>query len=284
MRDEKRRRQFDSSWTPPSAFCLPPSAFFLVLAIWLGAVAVWNRSTRGESGGWHDTRTFGPLVCRADFSLESIDPVLRQLAQLQIDLNDRLGVRPAAEPIELYLFRQEWTYRNTLSRHFPNVPYRRALYVKTGGRGMVFAYWSREFEIDLRHECTHALLHAALPVVPLWLDEGLAEYFEIAPDERASGSPYLSGVRWMARFGITPRLEKLEKKIDVGQMGGSEYRDSWAWVHFMLHGPQAAREELTGYLGDIQNHCPPGLLSQRLQQRLPDCDRQFGSHFKSWTR
>ena len=37
---------------------------------------------------------------------------------------------------------------------------------------------------DLRHELTHALLHGVLKDVPLWLDEGLAGFFELPPDAR----------------------------------------------------------------------------------------------------
>ena len=36
---------------------------------------------------------------------------------------------------------------------------------------------------------------AALPFVPLWLDEGFAEYFETPAADRASGSPYLAGLK-----------------------------------------------------------------------------------------
>jgi hypothetical protein len=149
---------------------------------------------------------------------------------------------------------------------------------------MVFAYWSRELEVDLRHECTHALLHAVLPMVPLWLDEGIAEYFEVAPDQRAFDNPHLAGVRWLATLGMGMRLENLEKKTDLQQMGGSEYRDAWAWVHFMLHGPYLAHDELVRYLADIRNRTPPGLLSDRLRRRMPDLERRFFAHFKSWKR
>ncbi|NLY02387.1 MAG: hypothetical protein GXY83_40395 [Rhodopirellula sp.] len=255
----------------------------LAAGVWLAVVACCE-ATAAETDGWRDERTLGPFVCRADFDLAQLDPFFTQLELLQSDLNHHLGVRPASEPVELYLFRNERRYREALSRHLPGIPYRRALYVKTGGRGMVLAYWSREIEVDLRHECTHALLHATLPVVPLWLDEGLAEYFEVQREQRAFENQHLGAVRWLARFGITPRLEKLEKKSDVSDMGGAEYRDSWAWVHFMLHGPYLAHDELVRYLADIQNHAPPGILSSRLRARLPDCDRRFGAHFQSWKR
>lgn len=233
---------------------------------------------------WTDWRAAGPFVCRADFHLDGMEGLFNDLAQLQHDLVRYLGVQPAKGPIELYLFRDQRSYRRFLGRHLPHVPYRRALYVKSGGAGMVFAYRSSELAVDIRHECTHALLHASLPMVPLWLDEGLAEYFEVSPAERAFDNPHLSGVRWSVRLGIVSKPGNLESKENLAQMGGSEYRNAWAWTHFMLHGPTEAHDELVRFMADIQAQTPPGLLSRRLEQRLPDLERRFAAHFRNWKR
>ena len=233
---------------------------------------------------WTDSRTVGPFNCRADFPLDESEGLFADLNQLQTDLIERLGVRPAGQSIQLYLFRDQRSYRQYLGRYLPHVPYRRALYVNTGDVAMVFAYRSKEFAVDVRHECTHALLHASLPMVPLWLDEGLAEYFEISPAKRAFDNPHISSVRWSTRLGTYTKMEKLERVGDLSRMGGSEYRNAWAWVHFMLHGPTEAHDELVRFLADIQAQTPPGLLSRRLAQRLPDLERRFAQHYRRWRR
>jgi hypothetical protein len=226
----------------------------------------------------------GPFICRAEFSLEGIEDLVEDLAQLQHDLIRALDVPPASETIHLYLFRDEQSYRQFLSLHLPDVPYRRALYVKRGGTGMVFAYRSRQFAVDVRHECTHALLHASLPMVPLWLDEGLAEYFELPPTERAFDNPHLSALRWRAYLGLDCSLEDVENIDRLSEMSGADYRDAWAWTHFMLHGPREAHVELVRFLADIRNRTPPGALSDRLRHRLPDLAGRFTAHFKRWKR
>jgi hypothetical protein len=246
------------------------------------AIAALPRNGAGQT--WVDWRVAGPFVCRADFSLEGQEGLLGDLAQLQYDLVRYLGIPPAREPIQLYLFGDQGTYRQFLGRHLPDVSYRRALYVKSGGVGMVFAYRSRQFAVDIRHECTHALLHASLPMVPLWLDEGLAEYFEAASGQRVFDNPYLSRIRWNARLGIVPSLDNLEDMEDLSEMGGTEYRNAWAWTHFLLHGPPEARQELVRFLGDIHAHAPPGLLSQRLRHRTPNLRHRFATHFRNWKR
>jgi hypothetical protein len=55
-------------------------------------------------------------------------------------------------------------------------------------------------------------------------------------------------------------------------------------VHFMLHGSRQAHDEFVRYLADIHSHTPPGILSRRLRRRLPNLDRQFAHHFRSWDR
>lgn len=147
---------------------------------------------------------------------------------------------------------------------------------------MVYAYLNSEFEIDVRHESTHALLHASLPSVPLWLDEGLAEYFEAPPTERASENPHQSPTWWAVRFGSVPKLASLEVIQDLGEMGRAEYRHAWAWVHFMLHGPPEAQQELIRYLADLRQGNPTVLLSERLDARIPDLEQCFSEHFLSW--
>ena len=132
------------------------------------------------------------------------------------------------------------------------MPYRPALFVKEGGLAGVYAYRHDALAVDLRHECTHALLHASLPMVPLWLDEGLAKYFEVPVEQRAFEHPYFGWLRWEMRLGMIRTVSDLEQRRDLSEMGASEYRYSWAWVHFMLHGPEAAHTVLVRYLADIR--------------------------------
>ena len=248
------------------------------------AVLLLGQGQYAQAKDWVAWKVVGPFVVRAEFPLDSVGELLGQLGQLQQELTRYLGVPPAEEAIDIYLLADRESYRQYLSRYLPNVPFRQALYVRQRGKGMVFAYQSNDLAIDLRHECTHALLHAVLPVVPLWLDEGFAEYFEMAPSQRAYGHSHLGKVRWNAFFGAVPRIEELEAMGDMSEMGQGEYRDSWAWVHFMLYGSREAHSELVAYLADLRQSTPPGLLSQRLAQRVPDCRRRFAAHFKAWKR
>ena len=73
----------------------------------------------------------------------------------------------------------------------PSCPPRRAFFLAQGSQRVVYTYSSPRLEEDLRHEATHALLRGAFGDLPLWLDEGLAEYFET--DLAAGRTPSTSG-------------------------------------------------------------------------------------------
>lgn len=249
------------------------------------ALAVFATFSHAQAQGWPDQRRIGPLLVHSDAPLTETDlAMLGRLAQLEQDLNQALGLGMLREPIYVYIFSERAPYQQYLKEYFPELPYRPALFVKARGPGMVFVHRGANFETDLRHEATHAMLHASLPMVPLWLDEGLAEYFELPREERAYDNPYLATLRWNFRFRVVPGLARLEAIDSVEAMGRSQYRYSWAWVHLLLHGPAPAREELVQYLADIRASTPPGQLSERLARRLDDPDRQLAEHFKRWRR
>lgn len=253
------------------------------LTLLVGVVVILSAQRASSAADrWPDERTAGQFVCHADFSLDGYGELVAELARLQRDLTDMLGVPATREPIHLFLFAKQSTYEQYLKRYFPNVPYRRALFIKGRGPGMVFAHLNDGFEVDVRHESTHALLHAALPAVPFWLDEGLAEYFEERPAERAFDNPHLKKLRWDLLFRSVDSLDELARIRDLKDMGRSEYRHSWAWVHFLLHGPGEAREELLGYLSDVHNGVPTRPLDDRLRRRLPDLDGKLADHFGAW--
>jgi hypothetical protein len=231
---------------------------------------------------WVDTRQSGPFICQATFPLKEYEPLLAELQELQPELVRVLGVSPAPVPVYIYLFSDAQSHRRYLEEHYPDVPYRPALFVKEGGLAGVYAYRHDALAVDLRHECTHALLHASLPMVPLWLDEGIAKYFEVPETQRAFEHPYFGWLRWEMRLGMIRTVSDLEQRRDLSEMGASEYRYSWAWVHFMLHGPEAAHTVLVHYLADIRRGQIAGNLSEQLEHAVPNSTEQMVRHFKYW--
>lgn len=259
---------------------------------WLAAAAVAGplaslcgpvtSAARGATERWPFERQLGSVTVHADHSLASSPELLDEIVQLHPQLDALLPLPTPSESVHLLLFRQKATYQTYLKQYYPRVPYRRALYVKERGPGIVFTYHHSELETDLRHEMTHALLHCTIGDVPLWLDEGLAEYFEAPAAKRARDHEYLGATRWQARIAAITRLEDLESLDDLNDMGPQEYQRAWAWVHFCLHGPAEARDDLHRYLQDLAGDVAGPPLSDRLRRRWPDLETKFARHFRGW--
>lgn len=245
------------------------------------AVALGFGRVASATPNWIDERQVGPFICRSAFPLAGRETLLEELAPLERELQRVLAVRPCKSPVHLYLMANERQHNAYIAERFPEVPYRRALFIKQNDQASVFAYLNDELDVDVRHECTHALLHADLPMVPLWLDEGLAEYFEVAKPMRARQNPHLRKLKWDLRRRRMLTIRELEHKRQLEEMSAMDYRFAWAWTHYMLHGPVAAHAALVTFLHDIRNHTAPGSLSARLTEAVPSAVDRFQEHFRN---
>ena len=128
---------------------------------------------------------------------------------------------------------------------------------------------------NLRHELTHGLLHASLRDVPLWLDEGLAEYFELPPKSEGVNPGHLEK---LVGGEFSPDLTRLEGLREVNQMERAEYREAWAWVHLMLRTKPEAKAILIDYLYALRASGNPSKLLPKLREAFPDPDGALTAH------
>lgn len=250
-------------------------------ALWIGLCCaglapLWPPAS-AEAGSWPHERAIGGFVVRAEFALERVAPMLEELPELQEQVRASLRLAPRHEPIHVYLFSSRQSLHRYMARHFPHFPRRPALFVKQRGPGMVFASYGPSLHRDLRHEVTHAVLHAHLPLVPLWLDEGVAEYFEVPL--QADGPPDPRHASVPASVRTLRSLQRLEQLHSLEQMGHSEYLQAWAWVHFLLHGDPAARDALTEYVRDLQRQQVPQPISVALAG-IPALEARLARHWQ----
>ncbi len=251
-----------------------------VVLLWGACLA--SLSTANAAGDWVDRASIGPFNCRSEFRLGRRQQLMDELAQLGADIESTLEIKSGNQPIQLNIFRNRRRYAAYLSARVPEGIGRQALYVQGPDMGRVYVYKHWSYPTDIRHECTHALLHSSLPYVPLWLDEGLAEYFEATPSQRVYDHPHLGSLRTRLWFGWKPNLGSLESKRSFSELTEHDYRESWAWVHFLLHRSSGTREVLLTYLRDIGSGSPPGRLSKRIAQNIPNAEAQLIEHLKTW--
>ena len=247
------------------------------------AVLSCSASVRAAEN-WVDFCHVAPFHCRSEYRLDNCQETLEELVRLKADVEKTLQLQGGESSLQLNLFKTRRNYRRYLFNRIPDAVNRRALYVKGPDGGQVFVYRSSHLQTDLRHEATHAVLHAALPYLPLWLDEGLAEYFEAPASKRVDGHPHMRSLRWAIRFGWRPRLAALDKKQDHSEMTRNDYRDAWACVHFLLNNSKQSKQVLIEYLNDINSGTPPGEFSKRLHAKIPEVNTLQRKHFKNWKR
>ena len=212
-------------------------------------------------------RRVGQLEIHADFPLAGQHRLIRELDALRVTISQQLDLPVSDEPIHLYLFADVKDYQGFVRRQFPQFPARRACFVETDTTLAVFAAWQGRIAEDLRHETTHGYLHAVLPGIPLWLDEGLAEYFELP--EAAVGlherhAAHLAGRLLEGTW--QPRLERLEALEDAAAMSQDHYAEAWCWVHWLLQTTPARRRLLETYLNDLRHDFTTPPLSARLRE------------------
>jgi len=220
------------------------------------------------------------LLIVSDFKLPPEHPLIEDLKTLRRQVSERLELPLGTKPVMVYLFTNELEYTQYLRATFPGYPPRRAYFIQTPGKELaVYTWWGDRIQEDLRHEFTHGLLHAALEGVPLWLDEGLAEYFEVAG--AVPGHFNLEHAQLLAssvQNGWRPDLDRLEALEKVEHMHRADYREAWAWVHYMLHSSPETRQVLLNYLHELRTDPKPGPLRELLVAEIPDVDQRMMSY------
>ena len=120
-----------------------------------------------------------PFLIRTDSPIAADDPAVQELISLREQVRSTLQHSPPSGQIEIYIFNDRTSFDRFMKSEYPELPRRRAFFIAQGSRQIVYTCCGERLCEDLRHEAAHALIHATFGELPLWLDEGLAEYFEM---------------------------------------------------------------------------------------------------------
>ena len=222
------------------------------------------------------------LLLLSDFKIESDHKLVHELERVRERVITELQLPPQRDSVVVYLFEDEDSYRRYLSATWPGLPPRRAYFVGTPRELAVYTFWGDRILEDLRHEYTHGVLHACLVDVPLWLDEGLAEYFEVPGAVTGNvNREYAQELSGSIATGWRPEITRLEGLEDFSDMDRVDYQEAWAWVHFMLHHSPDTRSVLIDFVGELRENPSPEPLSDRLGDVQPTFKDRFISYVAS---
>ncbi|HEV3343234.1 MAG TPA: glycosyltransferase [Pirellulales bacterium] len=280
------RRQAFESQTEARPVRRKRSALARLSCLWAFAVCFLagctGFGTRPGELPLKNTLVLEPLIVHSDFTLPPRHRLLEELVQERTELLSKLQLPKSEEPVNIYLFESEERFREFIERDYPEFPQRRAFFVETDTRLAVYAQWGDHIAEDLRHEVAHGYLHSVVPNLPLWLDEGLAEYAEVPRGHAGVNRPHLRLLlEKLASFGWKPDLARLERLTSVSEMTQLDYAEAWAWVHWLMETDPARRQILRGYVEELRTAGVVPPFSVRLHGWFPQPDPLLVAHLRA---
>lgn len=275
--DQPHRKFQQTRQLPAFApFCL--GLLFAASLLALGCHTTRSQTFSSERPQSHTWAT-DHFIVHSDNPLLPGDPLIKALQDVRNQLVGLLQLPDQRDLVHVYLFSDEASYRWYMQSTWRDLPPRRAYFVGTTRELAVYSFRGQHAAEDLRHEFSHGILHASLQSVPLWLDEGLAEYFETSSNSDSHLSPaHLQELSAARAEGWNPGLYRLEQISDFRTLSQRDYAESWAWIHFLLHSTPESRQVLLDYLQTLASTRTPGKLLNRLEAAVPSWALDFENY------
>lgn len=222
------------------------SALLLSAALPALAQPRWSRL---ESGRWELYTDAGEKTGSA---------VLRQLLEMQnIFATVAVPLPESAPPIRILLLKNAKDF--TPFRHGEN---NTGIYQSGVDRDHIVLLDAKGDETirAARHEFVHLVMNHTSAALPLWLEEGLAEYFSTLQrkgDKVVVGRAPASRLETLGTAGWMDPLQQLAARRDsplfADAVGTSRfYAQSWALAHVLMQAP-GARQQIEQFTGLLRN-------------------------------
>ncbi len=142
--------------------------------------------------------------------------------------------------------------------------------------------WSTVF-----HEYAHMLINANLPPMPLWFDEGYAEYcssLNVSGKDIEFGRvpqdviPVLRETNWMKTADLFS-VQHDSKDYNEQERRGVFYAQSWLTVHYIME--KNLGKQLDAYLNAVRNNVPVAeAIKQGFGMEPAQLDKLLGDYFR----
>jgi tetratricopeptide (TPR) repeat protein len=143
----------------------------------------------------------------------------------------------------------------------------------------------------LYHEFIHHVMRNNYAHLPLWLHEGIAEYystFKVGPDEVRIGLPVPEHLAWLRRHNLIPlttlfAVNESSPEYNESSRRGGFYAESWVLVHYLISGNPDRRRQALEYLRLAQAGASPDrLLSQGLTADPASLERELRNYVQRY--
>jgi Flp pilus assembly protein TadD len=141
----------------------------------------------------------------------------------------------------------------------------------------------------LYHEYTHAMLHLNFTGLPLWLDEGIAEFYgNSQPGEKETKIGtidnthlYILGQNKLLPIEVLLNVEHSSPHYNEENRASVFYAESWALVHYLMLDPEARQRQLMKNF--IAAWDKSGSQIEAAQQAFGDL-KKFGEVIQAYSR
>jgi tetratricopeptide (TPR) repeat protein len=144
------------------------------------------------------------------------------------------------------------------------------------------------------HEYAHLLVSNGLPGAPLWLQEGLAEYyraFELSGDGRQAilGKPVV-GRQFsrlpgrLLRMSDLLAIDETSKLYNVGQDRNRFYAQCWLLVHYLRHADAARGAQFKDYISRLAARQPAGAAFSEAFPRADELGSELAIYIERLAR
>jgi tetratricopeptide (TPR) repeat protein len=140
------------------------------------------------------------------------------------------------------------------------------------------------------HEYLHLLVNNTFPDVPVWFNEGLAEYystFSISDDQNiVLGTPISNHVFLLRDSRMLPlrtlfEVDHKSPHYNESEKSGIFYAQSWALMHYFIIGKEGRSEKLTQFLGLLNSKVPMEEAFQKaFQMSFETMERELRDYIK----
>ena len=220
--------------------------------------------------------------------------VAGQLERMRNVFHQALAGKPAdpALPIIVLAARDEKTFRTLVPAAWlvKGQLQRVGMFIRAPEKNYVLLRLDAEGEnpfASIYHEYTHTLMHRTDAAVPLWLDEGTADFYahsKISPSDAELGLPSVDYVLLLRRTALLPlatlfAVEYSSPYYNEESKGSIFYAESWALTHLlMVRGFGQHPSPIQNFLTLLASNVEPMEAARRTFGDLTKLQKDLGNY------
>ena len=220
----------------------------------------------------------------------SRDKITAETRQIFAVLSEALSIDYLRQvELNLRLLASQNAFQQRLQQYAPSLKTNTGFYSSINNEAVIWMAPDIEFMYGvIRHESSHVISAGLFGYPPVWLNEGLAEYFERLSVSANSkmvqpNSAWLQALRSSTPMSVSAylNLDPMQWRQQPQQL---MYSMAWGLVYFFMSEPEH-KKLMTRMLAEItQNKCQAFSTTEFLQAHYPGGVQALDRNWRAWLR